>query len=403
MLNDSISKKNERLLLFGHSTSSLGDLFFDYVNKIFLVTNFTNKPWLLATYQSVEHIASALFNVIGGTLADCTDGKKILIICDLLSSFLCFLCAFFVDFPSFSIFLIVVNALLALIFSFQSPCFRSIISQMIHKDDISKYNSKNSICLRIIEIGGPLIAVAISKIVGFQMALIIDGITFLVSAVGEFKLSPIAKAEKIGFNKKGIVDGFQIIVKDKLLLIQVLACLLSNFFMAGFNLLVPYTEIIYEGKVENFYAKVLVVEAVGGLVGAFLCPKIKKELRGNSVFLLVTLSLEGLSLILVPLTSQVGGYVMFFIPFFLFDLSLSVYNINYMSFVQMNVKQEFQGRVFGIMFSLNVILMPIGSYLFSSLNFTNNIFGFSFLGIGIVAVSLICVLLLILLSKKVTR
>lgn len=399
MSNNFNEKKNERLLIFGHATSKLGDMFFDYVNQIFLVTNFTNKPWILATYQSGEHIASALFNVIGGTLADCTDGKRMLILCDLLSSLLCFLCAFFVDFPSFSIILIVVNALLALIFSFQSPCFRSIISQMIHKEKISDYNSKNNICLQIIEIGGPIIAVATAKLVGFQIALIIDGITFLVSAISEFNLIPITEAEKIGFSKKRIADGFQVIAKDKLLLIQMLACILTNFFMAGFNLLLPYTEIIYKSRVKNFYAKVLVVEAIGGLVGAFLCPKIKKELRENSIFLLATLCLEGIALILVPFTSQAGLYMVFFIPFFLLDLSLSVYNINYMSFVQMNVKQEVQGRVFGIMFSLNVIIMPIGSYLFSFLKFTNNVFGFGILGIGIISVALICLLLILLLSK----
>lgn len=65
----------------------------------------------------------------------------------------------------------------------------------------------------------------------------------------------------------------------------------------------------------------------------------------------------------------------------------------------MNVKQEVQGRVFGIMFSLNVIIMPIGSYLFSFLKFTNNVFGFGILGIGIISVALICLLLILLLSK----
>lgn len=61
------SKNNEGILLFGHLTSKMGDLIFDYANKIVLVSAFTSMPWVLALYQSMESIVGIIFNIIGGT------------------------------------------------------------------------------------------------------------------------------------------------------------------------------------------------------------------------------------------------------------------------------------------------------------------------------------------------
>ena len=55
------SKSNEGILLFGHLTSKMGDLIFDYANKIVLVSAFTAMPWVLALYQSMESIVGIIF------------------------------------------------------------------------------------------------------------------------------------------------------------------------------------------------------------------------------------------------------------------------------------------------------------------------------------------------------
>lgn len=48
-----------------------------------------------------------------------------------------------------------------------------------------------------------------------------------------------------------------------------------NFFLAGYDLLVPYTEIIY---CDGFYSKVLIVEAMGGILGASINAKLPHKI-----------------------------------------------------------------------------------------------------------------------------
>ena len=79
-MKSSKSQSNEKILLFGHLTSKLGDIIFDYANKIVLVSAFTSKPWVLALYQSMEYIVGIIFNIIGGLLADFGNKKKIIIL-----------------------------------------------------------------------------------------------------------------------------------------------------------------------------------------------------------------------------------------------------------------------------------------------------------------------------------
>ncbi|SCY75662.1 tyrosine-type recombinase/integrase [Butyrivibrio sp. INlla14] len=47
-----------------------------------------------------------------------------------------------------------------------------------------------------------------------------------------------------------------------------------NFFLAGYNLLLPFTENLFT-NVVGFYGKAMMSEALGGIVGAFLCSKLK--------------------------------------------------------------------------------------------------------------------------------
>ena len=124
-------KRNEGLLIFGRWTSKVGDIVFDYVNNVVLVQAFTNSSWVLALYQSSQTIINVLFNIVGGAIADSGKRKRILIITDLLSALVCFVTSFFIGSNLLAAAVITANALLALIFSFSSPTFKSIVREMV--------------------------------------------------------------------------------------------------------------------------------------------------------------------------------------------------------------------------------------------------------------------------------
>ena len=389
------SKRNEGLLIFGRWTSKIGDIVFDYVNSVVLVHAFTKSSWVLALYQSSQTIVQIIFNLIGGAIADGGKRKKILITTDLLSAIVCLIASFFVQSKLVAVALISANALLALIFAFSSPTFKAIVREMVSKERIVKYNSISNAGKELISMAGPIIGVALMSLVGARGSLIINAITFFISAISECLLVKLESEEKKedGKEKKNIIkdikEGLKYLYNEKPVFALLVLSALVNFFLAGYNLLLPYTDIMYEGVFEGFYAKAMAAEAIGAILGSLINSKIPSSFSNKYSSLTIFLGLNGASLLLVPLVNIPRNQILCLLPIVLFGASLTIFNINLMSYVQVNVAEEFLGRVFSVIFTVAVMFMPLGSWFFSIFNFAENINSFAIVGAGIVVLSLI--------------
>lgn len=392
------SKRNEGLLFFGRWTSKIGDIVFDYVNSVVLVHAFTKSSWVLALYQSSQTIVQIIFNLIGGAIADGGKRKKILITTDLLSAIVCLVASFFVQSKLVAVALISANALLALIFAFSSPTFKAIVREMVSKERIVKYNSISNAGKELICMAGPIIGVALMSLVGARGSLIINAITFFISAISECLLVKLESEEKKedGKEKKNIIkdikEGLKYLYNEKPVFALLVLSALVNFFLAGYNLLLPYTDIMYEGVFEGFYAKAMAAEAIGAILGSLINSKIPSSFSNKYSSLTIFLGLNGASLLLVPLVNLSSNQFLCLLPIVLFGASLTIFNINLMSYVQVNVAEEFLGRVFSVIFTVAVMFMPLGSWFFSIFNFTENVNSFAIVGAGIVVLSLIYLL-----------
>lgn len=389
-------EKNEKLLIFGRWTSKIGDSIFDYVNSIIIVTKFSKSSLILALYQSSQTIVNIMFNLIGGAIADSGNKKKIIIIADLLSSIVCFTISFFINSSFVATILIIANAILALIFSFSSPTFKSIVREMVKKDRISLYNSVSNIGKEIIYLIGPVIGLFLIDTVGARGALLINALTFLFSAISECCLVKINTEKKQKSKTKNILrdikEGIRYLIENKNIFYLLILSALVNLFLSGYNLLLPYTNVIYGDIFSGFYAKSMVFQAIGALIGSFLNTKISTKLTGSIKVLIIFLGLVGCSIGIVPLITFTKNIVICLTPFLFFGLTLTIYNINFMSYVQINVDEEYLGRVFSVIFTVSVLFMPIGSILFSLLNITSSIGGFGLIGLGVLVLSLVAMI-----------
>ena len=234
-------KRNEGLLIFGRWTSKVGDFVFDYVNNVVLVQAFTNSSWVLALYQSSQTIINVLFNIVGGAIADSGKSKRILIITDLLSALVCFVTSFFFGSNLLAAAVITANALLALIFSFSSPTFNTIVREMVEKERISFYNTIANGGKELIAMIGPGVGLGLMNIVGARGALLINAATFLISALSECFLVNLEqeKKEEAAKGKKNILgdikEGFKYLRKEKTIFYLLVISAFVNFFLAGYN------------------------------------------------------------------------------------------------------------------------------------------------------------------------
>lgn len=395
MANEKVKKKiNERLLIFGRSTSTFGNIIFDYANNVSIVNLFSSKPWLLAFYQGTETIVHVLFNLIGGVNADKGHKKKIIILTDVASGLICLLAVWGMETHHVAYVLITSNALLAVVNAFNSPTYKAIVKDAIEHKRIGVYNSISNSLNEAIKIAGPLIGVALIKIIGIKGALVFNSVTFFVSALSESLLKVhrnIAK-KAIAQNRrtlvKDITEGFVYLYCKKQILFLIVLSALVNFFLAGYNLLIPYTDIMYSDHFSGFYSKVLFVEAFGGLTGSLINAKLGIAIKDDTWAQIISLGCTGSMLVFEPILMHTNNLIICLLPFLGFGMSLTIFNIQFVTYVQIHVDEDYLGRVFSIIYTVAVLFMPLGSLIFSFICDVNSINSFGLIGCGIVGLAL---------------
>lgn len=380
-------RKNEALLWFGKWTSKIGNIIFDYANSIRIVGAFSGKPWMLALYQSAETVIQIIFNLIGGAKADSSNRRKILIITDILAACICVMLSFFIGTDYMAMVMVIANALLAVVYAFNSPTYKSVIREVIEKERIGFFNSVSHSVSELISIAGPIVGVGLVGLIGTKGALLFDAGTFLVSAVSESFLTKIDHTVGNSKQKKSVLtdiaEGFQYLLQEKEILFLVILSSLVNFFLAGYNLLLPYTDIMFADITKDFYSKALAMEAIGGVISSVSCAKLINKFHDNVKALILFLFSTGFVLILEPIFALSGNASVCLIPYLLFGISLTAFNIQFMSHVQVAVDENYLGRVFSIIFTVAVLFMPLGSLIFSAFIAVGDIHSYYYVGGGI--------------------
>ncbi|HFU3977013.1 TPA: MFS transporter [Streptococcus suis] len=385
-------KKNIWFLVGSKGISRIGNTIFDFANNSFLANVRPNSLALVALYQSLECIIGVLFNLFGGVIADNFKRKKIIIITNFFSGILCVLLSFIYKEEWLIYAVVLANVILAILDSFSSPTYKAFSKEIVYKDNISQLNSYLETSSTIIKVSVPIIAVSLYNKIGIQGVLLLDGISFLLASLVILLINPIN--QEIFSNKivtfKGIFSdlklGFRYIFNNKEIFIIIMLSAFVNFFLAPYNLLLPFSDQMFHNLGNGLYGKFLTVSAIGGLMGAILSGITNKKL---SIYkLLFTLSFSGVALSLAPyLFIAFKNSLILSLSPLLFNLFLSIFNIQFFSIVQRDVDNEYLGRVFGIIFSVALLFMPLGTGVFSIFLDSNNLFNFSYIGISVTVLS----------------
>jgi len=83
--------KNILLLIIRGQTTNLGNIIFDYANKLLIANLTVQSSFFMMLYQSSESIVRLLFNLFAGYVADFSDRKRMLILTDVIAAIATFL------------------------------------------------------------------------------------------------------------------------------------------------------------------------------------------------------------------------------------------------------------------------------------------------------------------------
>ena len=367
---------------------------FDFANNTFLAGLNPTSLSLVAIYQSLESVIGVLFSLLGGAIADSFKRKKIIITTNIICGFACIIISFISQEQWLVYSIILTNIILAFMSAFSGPSYKAFTKEIVKKDSISQLNSFLETTSTVIKVTVPMIAIFLYKLLGIHGVLLLDGLSFLIAASLIFFITPVNEEVETKENMtiRGIFDdlkiGFTYVYSHKQILIIIALSALVNFFLAAYNLLLPYSNQMFGSFSSGLYGTFLTAEAIGGFMGAILSGFINKSL--SSKRLMLFLAYSGLMLMLVaPLYYMFRNVIILAFSPALFSLFLSIFNIQFFSIVQRDVDNEFLGRVFGIIFTVAILFMPLGTVFFSVVLNPNNTFNLFIIGVSITILSLI--------------
>lgn len=386
--------RNIIYLINSRVISRIGDIMFDFANNTFLAGLNPTSLSLVAIYQSLESVIGVLFSLLGGAIADSFKRKKIIITTNIICGFACIIISFISQEQWLVYSIILTNIILAFMSAFSGPSYKAFTKEIVKKDSISQLNSFLETTSTVIKVTVPMIAIFLYKLLGIHGVLLLDGLSFLIAASLIFFITPVNEEVEIKENMtiRGIFDdlkiGFTYVYSHKQILIIITLSALVNFFLAAYNLLLPYSNQMFGSISSGLYGTFLTAEAIGGFIGAILSGFINKSL--SSKRLMLFLAYSGLMLMLVaPLYYMFRNVIILAFSPALFSLFLSIFNIQFFSIVQRDVDNEFLGRVFGIIFTVAILFMPLGTVFFSVVLNPNNTFNLFIIGVSITILSLI--------------
>lgn len=378
-------------LLVSRAINTIGNIFYDYGNTIWLASQGAIGRKFLAFYQMSDTITSILFNPISGAIVDRIKRRRILLVTDLICAFACLITAFVSDNKMMLYTLVIVNIVLAISSSFSRIANKSYISEIVDKEKIINYNSKLEVVLRVIGVSSPIFSYIVMHFTSLKVTLLIDAFSFLVSFMLVFLIKPseskfqVDSKSRITISSvlKDIIDGLKYVINDGQILFLLIIASLVNFMFAGFAYLLPFSDQLFNQS--GAYATMLSLGAVGSIAAAFISSIVKSSVKA----LIINLLLSGLGVTVIGLKGLLNlPAFVFLFGNFMTEFFMTIFNIHYLSQIQMRVKDEYMGRVFSCVFTTAILLMPIGTWTMTQIPGAISFATFRILGLGVAGIAI---------------
>ena len=358
-----------RKLVAANAISRFGDSI-DMIAFSWLTYTITNSAAWSAIIVGINQLISVLFQPIIGSIVETMDKKKVMVYADFLR-FLTILLFFIINNTGVinPIILACFTAIISFIETFRIPAGVTIIPLLLKEEDYDKGVSVNNSISKCCELLGLLSAASIIALIGADGAVMLDGATFLISAV---LLSAITCDTHTNTNRskcdnyfRMTFDGAKFLCKRKALLLICIICGLINSSVIPFDSLQSaYINLYFDQKVQILTA-ISISISVGMLLGSviyqFLSFRINTSILGiggilTGVFYITASCVTNLSAVL-----PVKVCIIVAISFVLGIVLAFMNNYVQIYFIK-KVNKEYLSRISSISTAISTALSPLTAF-----------------------------------------
>lgn len=273
----------------------------------------------------------------------------------------------------------IATALVSASSMFTGIAFSSSIANLIDSDRIQKAMSYNQSALALATIGGPVVGGMLFGFVSMNMFLLIQVLAYvlavLLEATMNFRLYT-TRTETAATDEKqsvwqGMKEGAAYLRKNRVITVIVTTAVGLNFFFSALMIGLPFVAIQQLNVQAVHFGFIEAMIAVGMLLASIYF-SVRKEVKfplqfSKRAILVMSLLLAGVSLPLVAGLSYWGNVIYLLVLMLAFGISNVFVNTPIGVMMQKDVEEEYRGRVFGILESMAMAMMPLGYLLFGLL------------------------------------
>ncbi|WP_346870450.1 MFS transporter [Clostridium sp. UBA5119] len=352
-----MKNKNFTIVVIGQIISLFGNAIQRFCMSLYIL-DLTGSAAIFSRILAISTIPYILFAPIAGLLADTVNRKKIMVYLDFFSAGLMAIYSIILISGRDNIIIVgSVMFMLSTIYTLYSPSVTACIPQIVEKDKLATANGIIQQVGAIVNLLGPIVAGLLYSFIEIKTIVIINAISFLLSAIIELflEIPNLQLKEKI---KTPILQSFNemkksfIYLKEKkkvVLGIIVFYGLTNIFVVPILSVVSPYfikiklnmSSAIY-GFVEGIFVLGMIL---GGLLITFRPRMFKmKDMHKTMYPMVVAIVIIGISTYLTRSNKfivlglySIGGLGIM--------LSLALSNIISLTYIQQEIKEDMLGKV----------------------------------------------------------
>lgn len=390
-LGGQMKNKNFIIIVIGQIISLFGNAIQRFSMSLYLL-EFTGSTATFANILAISTIPYILFAPIAGRLSDNINRKKIMVYLDLFCSILIGVYAFILLRGSDSALIVgTVMFMLSVCATLYGPAVTASIPQIVEEDKLTSANGVINQVGSIVNFVGPILAGILYGLLGIKVIVMINAVSFFVSAIMEMfldipdvvkdnsanknKIAVDGNNEKIlsmDFVKRSFVDmkeSFIYLKNQKKIVLGIIAsyALCNIFLVPILSIVAPYFINVFLGLPSEIFGIIEAICVLGMILGGFWI-SIKPNMFSMKkvhytyfpmiagVIVMSTLGFIKLNNYALAGIFALGGLAIM--------LSLSLSNVLTLTFIQKQVPGEMLGRVSAFSTAVATISVAPGQLLF---------------------------------------
>ena len=371
-----LSQKQYLKLLTADLISRFGDSL-DAIAYSWIMYEITGSESLMAFIIGLNYIPTILLQPFTGALIDRVNKRIMMALTDLLRFLVVLLfVALYINGMLTPVLLAALTMLTSTIEAFRMPAGSAITPLLLEPSYYTLGKAANYSFSRVSQLMGYIVSGGLIALIGSAGVLVIDAVTFLVSAVLILWLR-VAENNKTGETKQvnlgrvfaDFKEGISFLKGSRVVQMISVIGLVINFGLMPLTVFqTPYvSDYLNMGAGMLSYIKILMM--VGMMAGAFVTPRLLKFKKGN---LCVAAGIGmGISIVCMYVTPDIhlviGKMVLLTLSMFFVGVGGGVLNVVIGGCMMAAVPRDKMGRMSGLNAAIMEASMPVGSFISSAL------------------------------------